>query len=464
MTPEEKPPYSLTRRMGAMFALTTCTLVALYAIWSAWVIFHKISNDTLVFLDHEVSELAYAIQQSDGSLEEIQSAVHDILQVTKSPGCAFRIRDAKAAVIHEQGDRLLLLAVTRPVDAKTTVGDFLWDIKVAVGAVPVEGQDLTAEIIVDVAPAMAQIGNYLASSLMAFLVAVGLAGVAGWFVAQRGLASLRDVVAQAESADPVAHPATIELADAPAEVREVGRALNAMLVRIHGGLTEMRTFTAGLAHELRSPLQNLIGEVEVALMSDRTSEEYQRVLRSNLEDLTDLTDAVDNLVAFCRTAEPSTLSSHRETFDLAQEAELRLQRESRTAQRTGITIAYDFEGDTRLHADREGTLRVLRNLVRNALYWSPEGSTVTVRISGHDGIVKVVVEDEGPGVPVDLRSRIFEPFVSGRPNNERRGGYGLGLAICRSVMDEHHGRLAYESRDEGGARFIADFPVRSQAA
>ena len=109
-------------------------------------------------------------------------------------------------------------------------------------------------------------------------------------------------------------------------------------------------------------------------------------------------------------------------------------------------------------ADREACLRVLRNLVGNALHWSPPDSTVTVAIESEPSLVRVRVEDQGPGVPESLGQRAFEPFVTGRNRRETRGGYGLGLAICRSIVDDHTGTLRYENRMEGGARFIAEFP------
>jgi len=80
------------------------------------------------------------------------------------------------------------------------------------------------------------------------------------------------------------------------------------------------------------------------------------------------------------------------------------------------------------------------------------------RIEGDERSVALSVDDRGPGIPAELADRIFEPFVSGRPRKGERGGYGLGLAICRSIMQQHGGSLHFESRGGGGTRFLARFP------
>jgi two-component system heavy metal sensor histidine kinase CusS len=237
-----------------------------------------------------------------------------------------------------------------------------------------------------------------------------------------------------------------------------------MLERIEAGLSSMKTFTAGLAHELRSPLQNLLGETEVALLSERSPREYAQLLRSNLDDLHALSDAVDNLITWCRSSDPKQSRGVLESFDFADEARLRLERERRTAERGHMELQISSAGDTRIVADREGSLRVLRNLVSNAIAASPQGATVDVRIEGDEQFVALAVEDRGPGIPAELAPRIFEPFVSGRPRKGERGGYGLGLAICRTIMQQHGGSLAFESRAGGGTRFTARFPRALRAA
>jgi two-component system heavy metal sensor histidine kinase CusS len=445
--------------MAARFAVTTCTLIGLYALWTAYFTYDNLRDELTAFMRHEASELALNIAETDGSPESIARCVRNIALVTRQHPCAFRVRDASGDLVAEAGPRHILGRVEQPIAVSDPWRARLFSDKIAVHAETLGGRRGTVEIIVGPQAMVEAFREYALFAFFAFLVSVVLAGLSGWFTAHRGLRGLREVVSHAHDVQAPLDAAPIGIAqDAPREVREVASAMNEMLERIQTGLRRMQTFTAGLAHELRSPLQNLIGETEVNLLRERTAGEYQHLLRSNLEDLQELSDAVDNLVTYCRTCEAPERDLHSEQFDLAREVELRLARERRTTERQGVDVRVESAGHTRLTADREGCLRVVRNLVGNAIAWSPRDSVVRVRIEGHDDSVILEVTDQGPGVSAELGERIFEPFVTGRQAAGKRGSYGLGLAICRSVMEQHRGTLAFENLPEGGARFVATFP------
>jgi signal transduction histidine kinase len=457
--------WSLTNRLGLRFALMTSALIAVYALGSGYVLYSTMRTELDDFLQHELEEFLLGVDGTDGSPEALQGVATGIATVSDAMPCAFRVRDRAGWVLAESGPERLLAAPghggapgSRRV-ALPLLGD---PIVTCTGTST--AHELQLELIVDTRDRQAELLEYMAWSGGTFLVSVLLAGLCGWFTAWRGLRGLRAMVAQARAIDLPEGGAAIRMDGAPRELSELGRELNAMLARIERGLVSMRTFTAGLAHELRSPLQNLIGETEVALMTDRDTEDYRQLLRSNLDDLHALSDAVDNLIAWCRSNEPKRGGAPLEDFDLAVEAHLRLERERRSAERAGVRLTLESEGDTRLLANREDGLRVLRNLVGNAITWSPRGAEVVVRIVGGPEGVRVSVEDRGPGIPATLAGRVFEPFVTGHARRGERGGYGLGLAICRSIMLEHGGRIAFEPRDGGGTRFVAEFPRRGQRA
>ena len=454
--------WSLTRRMAVRFALMTSALLALYALGSAYVLYATLHEEVDEFLEHELSEYVMQLAETDGSAAQLRQATWLISQIEEPMPCAYRVRDAQGYLIAEAGGAELL---TGPAREDTGRGPhLLWffGTPVVKRAAPVPDLPLMVEMFVDTSESRASLYKYLVSAGTTLLLFVGLAALSAWYTAWRGLRSLRELTRQARAIETPRRGAALHLEGAPRELRELGGELNAMLERIDAGLASMRTFTAGLAHELRSPLQNLMGETEVALLSERSSKEYVHLLRSNLDDLHALSDAIDNLILWCRSSDPKEPRGALERFDYAAEARLRLERERRTAERGGIGLAVDSAGDTELVADREGSLRVLRNLVGNAIVWSPPGATVEVRIEGDERSVALVVEDRGPGIPPELADRIFEPFVSGRPRKGERGGYGLGLAICRTIMQQHGGSLLFESRPGGGTRFVARFP-RSEA-
>jgi signal transduction histidine kinase len=263
----------------------------------------------------------------------------------------------------------------------------------------------------------------------------------------------------ARAADQV--PATAGLAgldprDLPRELVPVVEALSDSFARVERESERTRMLAAGLAHELRSPLQNLLGEAEVTLLRERSPGEYQRALESQLEELRDLTRVVDNLVTLCTPSREAP--TELEDFDLASEVELRLGKERAAAARRGVELRVRSEGDTRCRGDREALLLALRNLVANAVEWSPAGEAVDLTVEGRDGELSLTVDDAGPGVPAAERERIFTPFHSGPARPGRRAGYGLGLALTRSAAQAHGGRIEVGDSPRGGARFRLVLP------
>ncbi|HVS17363.1 MAG TPA: HAMP domain-containing sensor histidine kinase [Planctomycetota bacterium] len=290
---------------------------------------------------------------------------------------------------------------------------------------------------------------------VAALVTLGL----GVYMIRSMSRMLRVVADRARAVrEPTSASVELEDEDAPEEIRDVVDALRQLFTNVRSESERSRVFYASMAHELRSPIQNLVGETEVALFAKREGSDYRRVLESNLEELRDLGDAIDNLVTICSQRRPLSADSDLEDFDLLDEARIRLARERNQAERRGVEVAVEGQGDLSVRGDREGLLRALRNLAANAIQWSPVGCTVSVRLVGAEDTIDVTVDDAGPGVPPELREEIFAPFVRGPALNGQRIGYGLGLAIVRSAVDAQGGTIEVGTSDLGGARFHVVLP------
>lgn len=380
--------WSLTRRLTVRFAILTSLLLALLAAGSCWALYSALQQEVHDFLRHESDEFLLEIAETDGSTAALQAAAAEIAAVAEEMPCAFRVTDAGGGIIAQAGDPAVLATAAEAAreDPAHRLSSLLFNAH-HLYAVPIPGSALAgsplqAELMIDATEYRQRLLSLFYGAGLWLALAVALAGFFGWLTASRGLAGLRDVVSQMKG---IAEPAGvgIRLKNPPVELQGLGDEVNAMLERIEAGLREMQTFTAGLAHELRSPLQNLLGETEVALMAERRPEEYRALLSSHLEEFVDLSDAIDNLIVWCRTYKPAQATLLSERFDLVRAAELRLTRERRTATRANLEFHVEGEGDTTLSGDREGCLRVLRNLVANALACSPSGARVVVRIEGH---------------------------------------------------------------------------------
>lgn len=405
--------------------------------------------DQLLF--EEAEETLLALRAAQRPVEALPAVCREHSSHHPTTPLAWRLTDARTgAVLAEAGQASLLAGRAREAGARYETADLGGDCF----ARTVDGPEgMRLQIVVDGRTAFAFTDRYWL--VAGILLAAGVA-MAMWFgrlLSKRTAGLLRQVADDVRSA-----PGGTVLAprsSAPDEIHAVVASLRAELQRIHAGSEQARLFTAGLAHELRSPLQNLIAQVEVALLRRREPDAYEVLLRSQLDELSELGDAIDNLLTICTTR--TAPASVREDFDLLAEAELRLQRERSRAVRESIELQVMAHGDAHISGDREGALRGIRNVVANALDWTPRGGRVQVSFAGEPMRVVVTVDDSGPGVAAEHRARIFEPFYQGPSRLRRRVGYGLGLAIARAAVTEHGGEIGVEQSPLGGARFRLTF-------
>ena len=219
----------------------------------------------------------------------------------------------------------------------------------------------------------------------------------------------------------------------PAELRAVAHTFNAMADRLSGMLRAEKELMAGVSHDLRTPLTRL--QLELALLEDQAPERV-RAMRGDLDELDAL---IEQLLQISRL-ELGQGSLERQPLDLRQLA-------LDAAPDEVIGQPFPLEGEPSLMA------RALANLVQNARKHAPD-APVRVRFEGRC----VLVEDEGPGVPSELRERLFEPFYRAEGSRNRAsGGSGLGLMIVRQVVRLHGGKATAEPRPGGGLRVRLDF-------
>jgi signal transduction histidine kinase len=314
-----------------------------------------------------------------------------------------------------------------------------------------------ASVVLDGSLASGKARAFDLSVLAIVLVALGVSlGVAELF--SRGIGRmLRDVAAgvgDLRLGDPHVN---MELADPPEEIRAVVTALGEMAQRVREEFERSQVLTAAMAHELRAPIQNMLGEVDVTLLRERQPGEYAEVLGHQRELLFELSDAIDNLLTLCRSA-TGRAGAPAEAFDLGREVELRIERLKRTARFEDVELGLQARGNLALVGDREGLWRALRNLIANGIQWTSSGSRVEVVLDGSGERVRAEVLDRGPGIAPAERELLFEPFQRGGQRNGQRAGYGLGLTIVRNAVEAQGGSLRLEDREGGGTRAIVELP------
>jgi len=287
-----------------------------------------------------------------------------------------------------------------------------------------------------------------------------LSFVLGWLISQRALRPVRRLAERAAAVEVrQLQKLTVGLAPGPAqevqELQQLGAALDQMLGRLAQGFAQLSRFSEDLAHEMRTPLHNLMGHTEHALRRRRGADEYEQLLTSNLEDYERLSRMIDSMLFLARSEQPAS-SVAREAIDLAGLCAQVAGYFEGMAEERDIGIAVHASGT--LLADRGLVRRALANLLANALRYGDAGGSVTVDTCSDGGTVHIAVHNTGAPIAAAHLPHLFERFYRCDPARSQGGDSGgLGLAIVASIMHLHGGQARAESGATGN-RFVLSFP------
>mgnify|MGYP003428997602 FL=1 len=244
--------------------------------------------------------------------------------------------------------------------------------------------------------------------------------------------------------------------DMPPELAEMAHHFNAMLGRLDDSFQRLSAFSADIAHELRTPLSNLLTHTQVTLTRPRPIEDYREALHSNLEELQWMAQLVNDMLYLAK-ADHGLLMPRREPLDLAEEVDVLLEFFAPLAEDAQVRLSRD--GNAQMEGDRSMLRRALSNLLDNALRFTPAQGEVRVLIVEQPKVLSLTVENTGGGISEDLLPRLFDRFYRADParhegSNEHAG---LGLAITRSIIRAHGGQIRCES-NRGWTRFVIELP------
>lgn len=286
------------------------------------------------------------------------------------------------------------------------------------------------------------IGAVLAGGL---LMAVAM----GAWITRRGLRPIAQITSAAESIDVEQLQQRIEAGPWPRELLALAGAFDRMLDRLQESFERLSQFSADLAHELRTPINNLVGEAQVALSQPRGVAEYVRILHSALEEYGRLARMIDSMLFLARADRSRTA---RELVRLEGGAELRAVADfyQAVADEEGKTLV--CEGSVPLVADPLLLRQAISNLLSNALRYTPPGGRITLRAAAStSGAPILSVADTGAGISPEHLPKLGDRFYRADPSRTSSpGGVGLGLAIVKSIMQLHGGRLLIESKPGRG--------------
>jgi two-component system sensor histidine kinase QseC len=294
------------------------------------------------------------------------------------------------------------------------------------------------------------------NSLWPIIIALPMIGLVIWLVVGRGLKPLRIIADKVKNRDPKSLD-SISIQDVPHEVVPMVSSLNSLFHRVQSVLENERRFTADAAHELRTPLAALKTLAQAKLLSDE-SNGHGDFLGHVIRGVDRATHLLEQLLTLARLDSHTMESSHLKEVDLHAETIGVLVSLGTMALEKGIEFAYEGEEQSVVIVGYVPGIQILlRNLIDNAIRYTPENGEVSVKLHEHDSEILLIVTDTGPGIPEEDQQGLYQRFRRGADVNTQ--GSGLGLSIVKRIVDLHHGSIEMTNRsDRKGLILTVAFP------
>lgn len=287
-------------------------------------------------------------------------------------------------------------------------------------------------------------------------LAVIVSGILGWLAAFKGMAPLRAMKAKATTVSGQRLDERMPIEAVPIEMADLARELNRMLDRLQEDFQRLSAFSSDLAHELRTPISNLLTQTQVALAARRDADTYREILASNAEEFQQLARMVSDMLFLAKMEHGVELPS-RECFPAADEVRALLEFYEGVAEERHIRLGLQGDGD--IIGDRLMFRRAVSNLLSNALEHTHEHGEVMVRIANTLAATSLTVANTGDDIDPAILPRLFDRFFRARPARlyAQPEGAGLGLSITRAIVEAHNGRVIARSA-QGWTEFELLFP------
>jgi len=298
--------------------------------------------------------------------------------------------------------------------------------------------------------------------LLALGVPAGLlaAVLVGRWTAAIALRPLTQLAAATRSIDISGLRQRLPVRGAGDELDDVAVAFNETLSRLEHAVGEMRQFSTALAHELRTPLAALRGEIELSMREPTSGEGARQRAADQLEEIDKLKALIERILLLAR-AEAGQIALRLGEVDLGALAESLVEQIEPVARAKGLTLRYERADSPVVHGDADWLKRVLLNLLDNAIKFTPEGGRIEVRLRPHADDVVIEVTDSGKGIDPDFLPYVFDRFRQADSSSTRaHGGLGIGLALVRHLVELHGGTVDARSDGVGkGSTFAITLPV-----
>jgi len=336
--------------------------------------------------------------------------------------------------------------------------------------------------IVQVASSLEDVEDALNTLLIILVIAVPLAllvaSLGGQFLANKALSPVDRISKTARMITSQNLNQRIEPSKVKDEISRLIETFNEMISRLDQSFRQIKQFSTDASHELKTPLTILKGEVEVALRKERSPDEYVQILKSNLEEVNRMSQIVEDLLLLSK-ADSGEIRLNREDVNLTEILNEVVGQMRRVAQSKNLRLeTSNHYEEIHLFGDPLRIRELFLNLIENGIKYTEEGGSIHIGLTkethlpdgNHSGVAKgdqaefakVIVSDTGIGIAKDDQERIFDRFFRvDKARSRQEGGSGLGLSICKWIVEAHRGEIKVESNLGKGSRFIVKLPLYS---
>ena len=464
---------TLAFRLTAGYAFAGICLVFVATASLYMFLVSELEKSTELFLADKINVLRTMLRErpddEDGLREEVEleSAARQYEQfyirllddrnrpLLMTPGMADRLDLSRFAI--QTGNRSVRSIPMKGKDGRS--------FRVAVTSAPVGSPTThldTIQIAIDVSQTEELLARYRFWAGSILLATFAIFPFVGYQVARHGIRPVEEMATTARHISSTNLRERILAEGYPSELASLASTFNQMLDRLEESFERISRFSADIAHDLRTPVNNIRGEAEVALSRARTAAEYREAIESFLEEAVRLSDLIGDLLFLAR-AESPLAHLRRERVDVGELLSGVMEYYEASAADGGVSLTrHVSEEPVTAELDRTLVQRAVGNLVSNSLANTPPGGSVVLDTRVDNSTIRIEVSDTGIGIPAEALPRVFDRFFRvDSARSQGSGGTGLGLAIVQSIVVLHGGNVEISSQLGQGTRVVLHVPASS---
>lgn len=441
-------PWSITARLIFLYVLSASLILLSIGWYLHQTLADSFTQDNRQFLIKEIQLLRTVLEEQPPNLERLADEQSEGLDLPIGRYYSRILDESGHSLIESPGMEALPTAIQFPPPKAMTEAKGVIQ-KIADGRTLMlmtvrnkTGPQQTIQIALDTTHQTAVLAAYQRNLIGALLLGLLFSTLAAILVARQGLSPLTKMTLHMEGITATQLHEQLDPTALPYELSALASAFNAMLLRLAKSFAQLNQFSADLAHELRTPINNLMGETEVILSKSRNADEYREILESNLEEYGRLSRIVETLLFLAR-ADNTEVPLRTTRLDGREALEAVCSYHEALAEEKKIRLVCQGQGF--IYADAQLFKRVLSNLLLNAIQHTPVGGEINLSVdtSGNE-TTNITVQDTGCGIAVEHLPKLFDRFYRVDPARSEEGT-GLGLAIVKSIMDLHGGSVTVSS-------------------